>query len=554
MPFKLFAPASNLFGMSSGPRKVKPTRTLPCKPVKVTEHREHTAWSCVQDAVDADDVHVRLVFDEAGSIIACKAEPVEPIDSRLQTFVSRSLVVKNPTCSQYDVNHCLLSRMASTHTFHTIDLSDGKTSQRTLQTVSTVTLPVPASPALSRTSTLGVVTLVKDRYTGRSHALKVTKAAKLKPKSYLHLFEEQTTLKRLAGIPWFVELQGSFYDSAHFFLLMKYYPNGSLGSFLGRGRLSPVDARRFAAELIFALGLLREKRVVHGDIKPDNLLLDNRGHLVVADFGMARSFNEPSPLAPWKEFQDAMEEAGIVEPKNLEFERADATCRGVGTPVYMAPEVWRKPIAPQSYPADVWSAGVTIYEMLTGRLPFGPHSKYLPALETCFATIRKPLTFPDDLDIDVDDDARDLVHKMLQVDASKRPSIAAIKKHPYFMSINWLEVAMRQIPVTTHLPAPVHESVTVKSAFIPTPAPFGEDDDDKDPWWWFSWVSPTMNAPPEDADVASDIAVDVLALAATDAAAPPLIENVSIPSCPDTSPSPVRMFWGALKRKLAFAA
>ncbi|KAH9840259.1 kinase-like domain-containing protein [Rhodofomes roseus] len=334
--------------------------------------------------------------------------------------------------------------MASTHTFHTIDLSDGKTSQRTLQTVSTVTLPVPASPALSRTSTLvddgpetskqgalsvsdfegikilgrgaqGVVTLVKDRYTGRSHALKVTKAAKLKPKSYLHLFEEQTTLKRLAGIPWFVELQGSFYDSAHFFLLMKYYPNGSLGSFLGRGRLSPVDARRFAAELIFALGLLREKRVVHGDIKPDNLLLDNRGHLVVADFGMARSFNEPSPLAPWKE--------------------ADATCRGVGTPVYMAPEVWRKPNAPQSYPADVWSAGVTIYEMLTGRLPFGPHSKYLPALETCFATIRKPLTFPDDLDIDVDDDARDLVHKMLQVDASKRPSIAAIKKHPYFMSM-----------------------------------------------------------------------------------------------------------------------
>ena len=107
---------------------------------------------------------------------------------------------------------------------------------------------------------------------------------------------------------------------------------------------------------------------MHGDIKPDNLLLDNRGHLLVADFGMARSFDQPSELAPWRELQYALEEAGYLQPKDPELERADTTCRAVGTPVYAAPEAWCKSFAPQSCPADIWSAGVTIYEMLTGRV------------------------------------------------------------------------------------------------------------------------------------------------------------------------------------------
>ena len=135
-----------------------------------------------------------------------------------------------------------------------------------------------------------------------------------------------------------------------------------------RGRLPALETRRLAAELVFALGVLQQKRVIHGDIKPTNLLLDERGHLVLADFGMARCFAVRRADVPWRGLTEAFAEAGVLNPTDPEFERADVTCRVVGTPVYAAPEVWWNERTPQSYPADIWSAGVVIFEMLFGRV------------------------------------------------------------------------------------------------------------------------------------------------------------------------------------------
>ncbi|EPT00753.1 hypothetical protein FOMPIDRAFT_1122047 [Fomitopsis schrenkii] len=342
----------------------------------------------------------------------------------------------------------------STHGSHTVDLSDGKRHPPSSLNLTVATLLVrpsaPPSPALSVTSTLvgdvappkakelpdvtdfeaikvlgrgaqGVVTLVRNKSTGLCHALKSVNVTKLGAALYIRSLEEQDVLKRLAGIPWFVELHASFYDRKHFFFATKYYHNGTLGALMERGRLPAPEARRLAAELVFVLGLLQQKRVLHGDIKPDNLLLDSRGHLVLADFGMARCFAARRADAPWQGLAEAF--------------RADMTCRTVGTPVYAAPEVWYNEVTPQSYPADVWSAGVVIFEMLCGRLPFGPHNIAGHPQERCQNTVRRALGFPEELAEEVDDDARDLVRKMLQLDASARPTIAAIKRHPYFKSM-----------------------------------------------------------------------------------------------------------------------
>ena len=135
-----------------------------------------------------------------------------------------------------------------------------------------------------------------------------------------------------------------------------------------RGRLPAPEVRRLAAELVFTLGVLQQKRVIHGDIKPKNLLLDERGHLVLADFGMARCFATRRADLPWRGLEEAFVEADVLHPTDPEFERVDVTCRVVGTPVYAAPEVWWNERTPQSYPADVWSAGVVIFEMLFGRV------------------------------------------------------------------------------------------------------------------------------------------------------------------------------------------
>ncbi|KAI0725374.1 kinase-like domain-containing protein [Fomitopsis betulina] len=261
----------------------------------------------------------------------------------------------------------------------------------------------------------GVVTLVRNKSTGLCHALKSVDVTKLGAACYIRSLEEQDTLKRLAGIPWFVELHASFYDRQHFFLATKYYHNGTLGALMQpeRARLPAPEARRLAAELVFVLGLLQQQRVLHGDIKPDNLLLDNRGHLVLADFGMARCFAAPRADAPWR---------GLASMT-------------VGTPVYAAPEVWYSEMSPQSYPADVWSAGVVIFEMLFGRLPFGPHNLAEYPRERCQNTVRRALAFPMEPEEEVDHDARDLLRMMLRVDAGTRPTVAAMKRHPYFRSM-----------------------------------------------------------------------------------------------------------------------
>lgn len=242
---------------------------MSCKPTKITEERIDTAWSTAQDAVDADHVHVQLVYDEDGHIVSlsfpqlksagvhtlfrqvsCKAKPVNHVES--ESLVMGSSIDGKASYMQSSlVSESVYSTQElSTHGSHTVDLSDGKRHPPSSLNLTVATLLVrpsaPPSPALSVTSTLvgdvappkakelpdvtdfeaikvlgrgaqGVVTLVRNKSTGLCHALKSVNVTKLGAALYIRSLEEQDVLKRLAGIPWFVELHASFYDRKHFF-------------------------------------------------------------------------------------------------------------------------------------------------------------------------------------------------------------------------------------------------------------------------------------------------------------------------------------------------
>jgi serine/threonine protein kinase len=135
-------------------------------------------------------------------------------------------------------------------------------------------------------------------------------------------------------------------------LVMDYHPAGTLAALLRGGRrLPPAIVAALGLQLLAALRAVHAAGVVHCDVKPANLLLDD-GRLVLIDFGIAAAGGDHP--------------GGRDEPDVV-----------VGSPAYMAPEVVRGETP--GPPADLWSLGATLYTAVEGRAPF-PHRDPVPTL------------------------------------------------------------------------------------------------------------------------------------------------------------------------------
>ena len=135
--------------------------------------------------------------------------------------------------------------------------------------------------------------------------------------------------------------RGETEDGAYY-IAMEYVAGGDLGDLLkSEGRLSPRRALEIALQVAEALQTAHERGVIHRDIKPRNVLITRSGHAKVADFGIAR----------------AVEATTISRPGDI-----------LGSVKYMSPEqAAGRPVGPDS---DLYSLGVVLYEMLTGKVPF----------------------------------------------------------------------------------------------------------------------------------------------------------------------------------------
>lgn len=131
-------------------------------------------------------------------------------------------------------------------------------------------------------------------------------------------------------------------DQNILYLVMAYVGGGSLKERISRGPIPVNEVEVLLRQVASALDYAHRRGVIHRDIKPDNVLLDSEGHAMLADFGIA---------------------------KILEGETGLTTTGGVlGTPAYMSPEQGQGlGVTSQS---DIYSLGVIVYEMLTGRAPF----------------------------------------------------------------------------------------------------------------------------------------------------------------------------------------
>ena len=140
-----------------------------------------------------------------------------------------------------------------------------------------------------------------------------------------------------------------------FYLIMRCIDGPSLGQLLEtEKKLSIGDAARIARQVADALAYAHSHEIVHRDIKPDNILLDKSGHVLVTDFGIAKAAQAAKEK---KSSGSTLTSEGVV----------------VGTPEYMSPE--QASADPLDGRSDIYSLGIVLYQMLAGAPPFvGPSS------------------------------------------------------------------------------------------------------------------------------------------------------------------------------------
>ncbi|XP_028654886.1 rhodopsin kinase GRK1b [Erpetoichthys calabaricus] len=164
----------------------------------------------------------------------------------------------------------------------------------------------------------------------------------------------------------------------------------------------------YTAQIICGLEHLHQNRIIYRDLKPENVLLDDKGHVRISDLGLA------------------------TELKDGE----DKTKGYAGTPGFMAPELLKN--IEYDYSVDYFTLGVTLYEMIAAKGPFRSRGEKVENKEVTRRILNDPVTYPDKFSSDL----KSICEALMEKDPSKRPGFKnneceELKKHKFFKSINW---------------------------------------------------------------------------------------------------------------------
>ncbi|KAE8721209.1 Protein kinase G11A [Hibiscus syriacus] len=316
-------------------------------------------------------------------------------------------------------------------------------------------------------------------------AMKVMDKALLASQKKLLRAQTERDILRSLDHPFLPTLYTHFETEKLSCLVMEFCPGGDLHALRQRqpGKYFPEQAARFyAAEVLLALEYLHMLGIIYRDLKPENVLVREDGHLMLSDFDLSlrctvsptliKSSNstlesktpsfctQPACLQPTCVMQpDCIQPACYgppffsIKPKKekkskmknesnhqvsvlpeLLAEPTDARSMSfVGTHEYLAPEIIKG--EGHGSAVDWWTLGIFLYELLFGKTPF----KGAENRTTLFNIIGRPLKFPDHPNVSFA--ARDLIRGLLvkepQHRLAYRRGATEIKQHPFFQSVNW---------------------------------------------------------------------------------------------------------------------
>lgn len=173
------------------------------------------------------------------------------------------------------------------------------------------------------------------------------------------------------------------------YLVMTYCSRGSCHRQIGQ--MKENDIWKLIADVASGLAYLHERAIIHQDIKPDNILIDDGGNYVITDFGIS------------------------VQTRETMRKSMASGANASGTRAYMGPERFSK--NPKPIPAsDIWSLGATVYELLTGRVPFGEIGGGMQSAGASLPTITAPIS----------PTLSQVIARMLAEDPEDRPSASLL--------------------------------------------------------------------------------------------------------------------------------
>ncbi|XP_076264850.1 ribosomal protein S6 kinase alpha-5-like isoform X1 [Rhynchophorus ferrugineus] len=277
------------------------------------------------------------------------------------------------------------------------------------------------------TGAYGKVFLVRKRGgsdDGRLYAMKVLKKATIvqKKKTTEHTKTERQVLEAIRDNPFLITLHYAFQTDAKLHLILDYVAGGELFTHLyQREYFTEDEVRIYIGEIILAIEKLHSLGIIYRDIKLENILVDENGHIVLTDFGLSKELSRSDGE-----------------------QRAYSFC---GTIEYMAPEVVRGGTQGHDIAVDWWSVGVLTYELLTGASPFTVEGECNSQQDISRRILKTTPPIPYALGKDV----ADFIRRLLVKDPRKRlgggeGDAKELKRHAFFKNMDWDKLARKEIP------------------------------------------------------------------------------------------------------------
>jgi BR serine/threonine kinase len=244
------------------------------------------------------------------------------------------------------------------------------------------------------TGSIGKVKLARHKFNGKQAAIKIIRKATFEGQpNFAIKIRREVSVLRVLNHPHLVGFVDACESSQHVYIIFEYAEHGELFSnLLARGPLSVGEGMHFFRQIIYGLEFLHLHGICHRALQPENILLDKDDNIKIGDFGFTR----------W-----------------MRHRQDDLSC---GLPHYAAPELFTGSLY-DGRKADVWAAGVILYALLSGTLPFD---------DRCFRVLIRKVKLGQYRMPDFPAPVKDLITQMLEVHPTKRISIAQIKESEVF--------------------------------------------------------------------------------------------------------------------------